>query len=238
MGMIATFCRHCGAESEGQFCTSCGRSMGDLPAAQSTARLAPWPAHEPTAHGYPGPQMQNAMAGGQLQPVAVNAPMTSGIPYAPPSIDTTNVHVNVAGPQILYQEKTGSGLFARSMYFVCIGWWLGGVWIMAATFFNSTVIGLPVGIMMFNAVPKVMTLRSRNVEMALKVNADGTYTLTRQHVEQHPFWLRAVYFVFIGCWFSFVWAVAAYALALMIVTLPISFLMFDKMPAVTTLARY
>jgi hypothetical protein len=47
-----------------------------------------------------------------------------------------------------------------------------------------------------------------------------------------------VYFILVGCWFSIVWALAAYAIGLLIVTLPLSFWMFDRMPAVTTLARY
>lgn len=107
-----------------------------------------------------------------------------------------------------------------------------------AAILNTTIVGLPLGIMMFNALPKVMTLKSRKGQLSMTANADGTYLLTKNHVKQRPFWIRALYFLFIGCWFSIVWAYTAYAIGLFIVTLPVSFLMFNRMPAVTTLSRY
>lgn len=146
--------------------------------------------------------------------------------------------MNVAGPQIIYRPQEGPGLVIRAIWFVLIGWYLGFFWILTAALLNSTIIGLPLGLMMFNAVPKVMTLKSRNTQLSLTANADGTYTMAHQHREQYSFWIRAVYFVFVGIWFSIVWAMTAYVIGLLIVTLPISFWMFDRMPAVTTLARY
>jgi len=146
--------------------------------------------------------------------------------------------VNVAGPQIIYRPQEGPGLAVRAIWFVFIGWYLGFFWILLAALLNSTIIGLPLGLMMFNAVPKVMTLKSRNTQLSLTANADGTYTMAHQRREQYAFWIRAVYFVLVGIWFSIAWAMAAYAIGLLIVTLPISFWMFDRMPAVTTLARY
>jgi uncharacterized membrane protein YccF (DUF307 family) len=156
----------------------------------------------------------------------------------PDVASSTNVAVNVAGPQIIYQPDQGPGLLVRAIWFLFIGWWVGFYWILIAAVLNSTIIGLPLGLMMFNAVPKVMTLKSRNTQLNLTANADGTYTMSHQRPEQYRFWVRAVYFLFVGVWFSIVWALAAYAIGLLIVTLPISFWMFDRMPAVTTLARY
>ncbi len=174
--------------------------------------------------------------------LAVVTPQPAGArPLPPPSpgiANTTNVAVNVAGPQIIYRPQEGPGLVVRAIWFVFIGWYLGFFWILTAALLNSTIIGLPLGLMMFNAVPKVMTLKSRNTQLSLTANADGTYTMAHQRREQYAFWIRAVYFVLVGIWFSIVWAMTAYTIGLLIVTLPISFWMFDRMPAVTTLARY
>jgi hypothetical protein len=52
--------------------------------------------------------------------------------------------------------------------------------------------------------------------------------------------LRAVYFLLIGWWFSAVWLLLAWVLTLVTggLALPLSFWMFDRVPALTTLARY
>jgi uncharacterized membrane protein YccF (DUF307 family) len=172
----------------------------------------------------------------ELQPVggAVAAPAPRYLPPPP----ATNVTVNVAGPRLIYQDQTGPSLLVRALWFLFLGWYLGFVWILLASALNATIIGLPLGVMMFNALPKVMTLRPRNVRMQVTANPDGTYTMTRVHLEQRPFWARAMYFLLIGWWFSVAWALTAYLIGLLIVTLPISFWMFDRVPALTTLARY
>jgi len=46
----------------------------------------------------------------------------------------------------------------RLIYFVLIGWWLSLIWANVAWFFCATIIGLPIGILMFNALPGVTTL--------------------------------------------------------------------------------
>ena len=49
--------------------------------------------------------------------------------------------------------------FLRAVYFVLIGWWFGAIWSALAWLLCITVIGIPVGVMMYNRLPAVMTLR-------------------------------------------------------------------------------
>ncbi len=47
----------------------------------------------------------------------------------------------------------------RAVYFVLVGWWLGAVWSAVAWLLCVTVLGLPLGVMMYNRLPAVLTLR-------------------------------------------------------------------------------
>lgn len=49
-------------------------------------------------------------------------------------------------------------LIVRGVYFVLIGWWASGIWTSIAYFLSLTVIGLPIGVKMFNYLPKVVSL--------------------------------------------------------------------------------
>ncbi|MEL7592005.1 MAG: YccF domain-containing protein [Anaerolineaceae bacterium] len=134
--------------------------------------------------------------------------------------------------------QSGPGLLIRILWFIFVGWWLGLIWVVAAWFFNLTIIGLPLGLAMINSTPQVMTLKPSRVTTVLE-NRDGTQVIRQRPLEQHPFLLRALYFLVIGFWFSLVWTLLAWLLSLVTLGLafPLSFWMFNRVPAVTTLAR-
>jgi uncharacterized membrane protein YccF (DUF307 family) len=52
-----------------------------------------------------------------------------------------------------------SAAFGHALYFILIGWWFGAIWSLLAWLLCITVIGIPVGVMMYNRLPAVMTLR-------------------------------------------------------------------------------
>ncbi len=159
-----------------------------------------------------------AMTHGALQPA-----YAGGVP---------NVYVMPQAP-VLPVAQNGNllSLLLRMVWFLMIGWWLGLLWTITAWLFNVTIIGLPVGLLMLNAIPHVMTLQPRRGQRYV-VTPGGMLQLPAEH----PFLLRAIWFVAVGWWASLLWMVVAWAFSASIVLMPIAFWMFNRVPTITTLA--
>lgn len=140
--------------------------------------------------------------------------------------------------RVVVNSTTGPGCLVRGLYFIFIGLWLGAIWVVAAWVLNVTIIGLPLGLVMLNRLPQIMTLQPERRETTVEVK-NGVPTVTERTLSQPPFLLRALYFILIGWWFSLVWMILAWLISgiTLGLGLPISFWMFDRVPALTTLAR-
>ncbi|MDE2930194.1 MAG: YccF domain-containing protein [Chloroflexota bacterium] len=127
-------------------------------------------------------------------------------------------------------QQGSPNILLRFLYFIFIGWWLGLIVSVFAWAVNLTVIGLPLGLYLINRLPTMMTLRPQN-----QWRLEGDVLI--QGAKQHPFILRALYFLLIGFWFSGIWMAVAYVCLLTIIGLPIAFWMYGRIGAVTTLRR-
>jgi uncharacterized membrane protein YccF (DUF307 family) len=47
----------------------------------------------------------------------------------------------------------------RAVYFLLVGWWVSALWMALASLVCSTIIGLPLGIWMFDLVPALVSLQ-------------------------------------------------------------------------------
>lgn len=134
---------------------------------------------------------------------------------------------------IAYREERGVNLILRAVYFLVFGLWFSAIWATVAWVLSVTIIGLPLGLWMLNRLPQVTTLQPQRDN--LTVSATGE--IYRADVPQHNFLVRALWFVFVGWWLSALWLTVAWALSAVIIGLPFSFWMFNRVPAVITLAR-
>jgi uncharacterized membrane protein YccF (DUF307 family) len=50
-------------------------------------------------------------------------------------------------------------ILIRIVYFILIGWWLSALWVEIAYFVCLTIIGLPIGLLMIDKTPGIVSLR-------------------------------------------------------------------------------
>ena len=134
---------------------------------------------------------------------------------------------------IMIQRSDGAGLLIRALYFVLFGWWFSAIWAVVAWVLCVTIIGLPVGLFMLNRMPQVVTLKPTRTNLLITPSGE----VVQLNVPQVPFLLRAIYFVLIGWWFSALWLAVAWALHVTIIGMLLGFWMFNRVPAVVSLAR-
>ena len=134
---------------------------------------------------------------------------------------------------VVVARSEGASLLVRAIYFLLIGWWLSAIWAVLAWLLCVTVIGLPLGLYMLNRLPQVVTLKPQRETLVL-THDERLLQSPRRYL---AFLLRAIYFVLIGWWFSAIWISVAWALHATIIGMIVGFWMFDRVPAVLTLAR-
>jgi len=128
------------------------------------------------------------------------------------------------------------GLFVRALYFIFIGWWAGLIWLNIGYFFVLTIIGLPLGLVMLNRLPAVLTLKLASQSVNINITGNTT-NINIGGAQQLNFLLRALYFIFVGWWAGLAWSWVAYVMFVFIVTIPVGAMMLNMLPAVITLRK-
>ena len=101
---------------------------------------------------------------------------------------------------------------------------------------GSTLIGIPGAIWVINRIPQIMTLKSSR-RLQVSNNDSGVTVIGYSDREQRRWWVRAIYYVLVGWWATFVWLLLLWIAGILIITLPISFWMAGQTGKVQTLRR-
>jgi len=180
------------------------------------------------------PDAPDPIAAAPAEPIPLAAAAVTLAVAAAPIVAAPAV---AAPPIIVAPPPPERGLLLRAVWFIFIGWWLSAVAIGVAYVACATIIGLPIGFWIFNRLPMVITLRNRTETMGTEVR-DGVTYLVGHNVEQRRMWVRALYFIFIGWWLGAIYLTVAWALCVLILTIPFGLWMFNRVGAVMTLLRY
>jgi uncharacterized membrane protein YccF (DUF307 family) len=176
------------------------------------------------------------LASGTQSPLA---PTLSGA-FAPAKRPTQHVSMttNVAAPAIHLSMQTRQLPFLlRALWFLFVGWWLSALFITIGYAFVVLIVTIPFGLYILHRVPQAQTLRQRTLSFRTQASADAIY-FTEGTQAQHPWWLRALYFVVAGWWLTAIWLALAWAISLLVLTLPLSVWMVDRTPGLLTLQRH
>ena len=176
-----------------------------------------------------------------LQPTEDQPVATPGDQGAVSVGDGINLSVNVtqaaAAPQVVVvAQSTAPSFLVRAIWFVFIGWWLSGFVMMFAWFMAATIVGLPIAFATFNRVPMIQTLRPRTI--TTRVTTEGGVTVVTQGTaDQLAMWVRAIWFIFVGWWLGLIVTLIAWVASVLIITLPLSIILIDRLPEVITLQK-
>ena len=206
---------------------------------QPSAPLQSAPPQMYPPQSYPA---QNPIQPWQQQPVPANQGQQM---YAPQMQQQPPMYPYPPAPQIVMPQQVVNvniqqkqhGLFVRALYFIFIGCWAGWIWLNIGYFFVLTVIGLPLGLMMLNRLPTVLTLKPASQSINISVTGNTT-NINISGAQQVNFFIRALYFLFVGWWAGLAWSYIAYVMFVFILTIPIGVMMLNMLPTVITLRKH
>lgn len=133
--------------------------------------------------------------------------------------------------------KEGPGLLVRAVWFVVIGWWATGVISAIAWACLASLILLPVGIWLINRIPTVLTLRPRTRDVWVASGPGGSSVVCAP-IRQTSWPVRGLWFILVGWWASALVMAVGYALVLLVITLPLGVMLYNRVPFVASLYRY
>jgi len=76
----------------------------------------------------------------------------------PPASEVVTT-VGLGGTTVQEQEMRQITWFLRALFFIIVGWWWSLVWMILSYIVCLTIIGLPLGLLMFRLAPAMTTLK-------------------------------------------------------------------------------
>lgn len=156
----------------------------------------------------------------------------------PPAADDTERDSADDSDVSVEKQSESPSIVVRAVYFLLVGWWASGIWLSVAWILTVTIIGTPIGIKMINWVPKIVSLKERQIATEVTQNPDGSVSVTESTSDQYSLLVRAVYFLLVGWWASGIWMSIAWVASITIVGLPLAIWMYSRLPFVVSLYRY
>lgn len=122
-------------------------------------------------------------------------------------------------------------MLGRFIYFLLIGWWLGGLIALVGLFLCATIILLPFGLILLNRLPTFIWLKEPGEGCEI-------HPRERHYQEELPILLRALWFFLIGWELGTLVVGVGYILCLTLIGLPIGIWLLNRVPKALTLSLH
>ena len=116
----------------------------------------------------------------------------------------------------------------KFFYFLLFGWWLGLGASLAGYLLCSTIIGLPIGVIILNRLPTIIWLKEPGQESPWDSE-------TREVKEELPLLLRIIWFFLVGLSLGLVVLGLGYILLISLIGAPLGIYLLNRVPLILTL---
>jgi uncharacterized membrane protein YccF (DUF307 family) len=118
---------------------------------------------------------------------------------------------------------------ARAVWFLLVGTWLSCLWVLATWAILCLFVFGQTATRMLTLIPSVLTLRPADNPPRSIIPVEPNYMSGISIAS------RVVYTVLVGWWASLIWMLAAYAISLTIIGIPIGYRMYSLAPTIALL---
>ena len=143
---------------------------------------------------------------------------------------------NIPAPTVINVKRSGPRMLVRAIWFLFVGWWFGLIWLHIGYVLCATGLFLPVGLMMLNLLPSVLTLKAED-RQSLIVLTERSRVAVYVGGPQVDFVLRVLYFLLVGWWAGYLWTLTGYLFCFTIFLMPLGVMMLNQLPEVLTLRQ-
>lgn len=134
---------------------------------------------------------------------------------------------------IVINQDHGTNIILRFFWMIFIGWWLSGIFWLVGVILTLLIVTSPLGMVVMQKIGWAFSLYKDVKDPTIVVAGNTTIIIEQQ---QTSFVIRYLYFIFFGWWIGFIALMVAWILGVIIIGLPVSILIMNRMGKIITLA--
>ncbi|MDP6725469.1 MAG: YccF domain-containing protein [Arenicellales bacterium] len=134
---------------------------------------------------------------------------------------------------VVIEQQGGTNIVIRFLWMLFIGWWLSGIFYMVGAILTLLIITSPLGMVVMQKLGWAFSLYEEDSGSTV-IHAGDTTIVTQK--KNTNFVVRYLYFMFIGWWVGLIAMSIAWILGIIIIGLPLSIMIMNRMGKIMTLA--
>lgn len=134
---------------------------------------------------------------------------------------------------VIINQDQGTNIVLRFLWMIFIGWWLSAIFYIAGIILTLLVVTSPLGMVVMQKMGWAFSLYKESHDPTIIQTGNTTVIMEQQGTS---FIIRYLYFIFIGWWVGFIALIIAWILGIIIIGLPFSILIMNRMGKIMTLA--